>query len=237
MAQYEYRLSYEDKRKELVNFVFNCINDTMITNYKMKYRTVDRAEIATLTGNVSVLEAQLYYDETFRTLYLYYVMDKNNRWGRSVDCNKMYRDIDACIKDNIFKSEAADIEFMGPCKKFDGLVHECSANIANILTSLVFTYWTWDGLENTRNEFIMDKRYVFDASKGDTNKLMQFDIETEKINNKYHFKINPGDYALAFAEYQQLYLDTFGVNIQCANPNVEHMYLLNETDYSINKTI
>ena len=233
MAQYEYRLSYQDKKKELVNFIFNCINDTMMDNYGIRYRTVTREQIAQLEGNVSILEAPLYYDDKFRTLYLYYVMDKNNRWGRPVDCNKMYRDINAHIKDTIFEEEAASVEFLGACKKFDGQIHECCANVSNILSSLVFTYWTWDGLENKHNEFIMDKRYIVQEYGKNPDLLPEFNRLTEDINNRYDLKANFDDYPLAFNEYKNLFYNTFGTEIKCANDDVEHMFLLNETDYSI----
>lgn len=233
MAQYENRLSYQDKKKELITFVFDCINDTMITNFGIRYRTITKEEAYTLTGNKSILEAQLYYNETLRTLYLYYVMDKNCRFGRPVDCNKMYTLIDKQIKDNIFKSEAVDIEFVGGCKRFDGEIHECSANISNVLSSLVFTYWTWDGLENKRNEFLMDKRFIMMKYREHPENLPVFNRLTEAINNKYNLKSNFDDYEPAFNEYKLLFYNSFKTELECANPNVEHMYLLNETDYSI----
>lgn len=233
MAQYENRLSYEDKKKELVTYIFDCINDTMQENFGLRYRTVTKAEAIALEGNKSILEAQLYYNEDLRVLYLYYVMDKNCRWGRPVDCNKMYTLIDKKIKDNIFKDEAVDIEFMGVSKRFDGEIHECSADITSILSAMVFTWWSWDGLENFRNEFIMDKRFVMLKYRGNEDKLPEFVKQTEEINSRYSLRTHPEQFEDAFEEYKQLFYDTFGVEIECATPNVEHMYLLNETDYSI----
>ena len=231
MGQYENRLLYEDKRKELVSYIFNCINDTMMEQFNLRYRTIQKSDVPYISGNVSVLEAQLYYNEELRTLYIYYIMDKNNRWGRAKDCWKMYTAIDSRIKNHIFIDEAVNVEFLGPCKHYDGKSHECSPNVTNILSSMVFTYWTWDGLDNIRNEFLTEKRLILHEYLKDPEKLPEFNELAEKINNKYNLQTNKDDYPLAFAEYQELFFNTFGKQIECVNDKIDHMYLLNDTDH------
>ena len=231
------RISYVDKKKELVNFVFNCINDTMQENYKIRYRTIaTREEAVELNSNAgSILEAQLYYVEELRTLYIYYVLDKNNRFGRVVDAPKMYAKINECIKDRAFTEEAINVEFLGPCKQFDKDFHECSSDVCDNVNSLVFTYWIWRGMENEyRPEYITDKRYILlDYKANPMTDIKEFNKKAELINSRYDTKYNRNLIITAFDEYNALYQETFNKSLTPAGDNIEHMFLLNETDYSI----
>lgn len=230
------RISYNDKKKELVNFIFNCINDTMQENFSMRYRTIaTREEAQSLFGNASILEVQLYYVEELRTLYIYYVLDKNNRFGRVVDAPKMYIKINKCIKDRAFSEEAINVEFLGPCKQYDEDFHECSSDVCDNVNSLVFTYWIWRGLDNVyRPEFITDKRYILlDYKANPMTDIKEFNRQAELINSRYDTKYNRNLIITAFDEYNALYQETFNKSLTPAGDNIEHMFLLNETDYSI----
>ena len=79
----------------------------------------------------------------------------------------------------------------------------------------------------------MDKRFIMMKYRDHPENLPEFNRITESINNKYNLKSNFDDYEPAFEEYKLLFYNTFKTELECANPDVEHMYLLNETDYSI----
>ena len=197
----------------------------------MQYTMIDRRY--DLEG-YSFAEFQMYYDENIRKVYLYYVIDPNNRWGRADLVKDMYSYINYALLHDIYHDQSCAIEILGPSENSN--VDGCGVKLSETLSIHTISY---THILDNRKYFIDDPTVTInDKYKAYLNGAKDFSgfrIGINAINAKYNFFQNPEDITTGFAEYNELYRSYFNKELpnMSNTDKIDQFYLLNYSDYSI----
>lgn len=246
-------LTYENKVEELKTYITHSISDTFQKHFKIRYiRIEDASSIKntksdflksknfTITPDkmnlpgTSVMDVQFYYDESRRKLYLYYILDPDNIWGRTDLISDMYFYINKDLYDNMPYEEWCRLEIIGPAASVGN--HICRISDNTKISPTTFSYWK-----------LFDKRYYFleDPTisvqdmhdhflKTGDREIAGFTGDLITINNNYNFFSDPNDIPAGFDEYKTIYMSYLDKELKAIDDSkIVKMFLFNMTDYSI----
>ena len=194
------------------------------------YTIVNRKDLP----GFSFMDCQFYYDEKLRKVYLYYVLDPNNRWGRHDLVLDMYKKINETIHKDFYKDQVCEVEILGPSELVDH--SECNSGNADILSKYTVSYWKL--FEGGRYYFINDASLVLKEKfriflTYGTRSFNNFRNSIVALNNRFDAFINPEDIPEGFEAYSDLCDETFEMHFEPFDQNeVVEFHLMNYTDYS-----
>ena len=195
----------------------------------MYYTIENRKELP----GFSFLDAQFYYDERQRKVYLYYVIDPNNRWGRPDLMMDMYKAINESLHASFYKDQVCELEVLGPSELVDHT--ECNSGNSEMLSKYTISYWKcFNGRYYFVNDSTLVLREKFRIFLTYTKRSFNdFRDGIVRINKEHDAFINPDEIPDGFEEYKELCEDIFEMHFEPFNQEeVEEFYLLNYTDYS-----
>lgn len=213
-------LGFDLYRQEIPHFLEN----------ELTYTIVNRKDIP----GFSFMDCQFYYDAVLRKVYLYYVIDPNNRWGRPDLVKDMYKAINESLHENFYKEQVCELEILGPPEVADPH-NECNNGIAELLSKYTIAYWKVFG---NRYYFINDSTVVLkdkfrEFLTNGTRSFNDFRTKLIAINSSYNAFLTPEDIPAGFEEYNELYNETFHRYLpELPQEEVVEFYLLNYTDFS-----
>lgn len=215
---------------QIVEFVKRCIIDEVknLFQYNIKYTEVDMYQMIP----EPILPIQIYYDEQNRRVYIYYDLDPRAK-KEYPDFIKMYLKINSRIINTFYEAFTLHPYILGPAniykdKRLSSKVY-CTDSF---LTANTTSYWrTFDErYKFISNENIVNRdRMVFLMNGGTEAQLDEFDKQVLAINQSRDFVNNNDiDVIEGFIEYQELYKQYFGRDLQPidpSNPHMQYIYL------------
>lgn len=219
VADGESGLGFDLYRQEIPNFLEN----------ELDYTIINRKDLP----GFSFMDCAFYYDETNRKVYLYYVLDPNNRWGRCDYMLDMYREINKHLHKDFYRDETCELEILGPSELVDPH-NECNNGVAEVLSKYTINFLKFFGRYYFINDATLVLREKFRIFL--TYQKRSFDDfrnATVAINSRYNAFKDPEDIPRGFLDYNDLYMQTFEKQLTPFDQNeVVEFYLLNYTDFS-----
>ena len=220
------------------------INDITISKLHKHYRFAgDDLESELGEPSKSYLNGQFYIDKKTNTLYIYYLLDPNIRWGKPDVTEDMYKTINDYILKESKHSLLRDlrIEFLNDeesyTEKHESGSTKCRSEATNreLYDDTISIWKNKDGeYRFIRDSSILeqDKSRVYkETGKKD---FSDYRAEVKLINDNYSYRTDNDSIRTAFYTYKAVYESYFGREIDEVDENdITRFYLLNWTDYSI----